>query len=109
MCNQEALCKLGCLVRAAEDGPAGLRILQPGEHVDPPVTHVGLPGLNGRYLADAAREHRPMLPVVLSSGYAGTSLDKMKLAPGMQVMGKPFTLDALASRVRTMLEAPLAG
>jgi CheY-like chemotaxis protein len=71
------------------------------------VTDVGLPGLNGRQLADAAREKRPDLPVILITGYAGKALEDGELAPGMEVMRKPFALPALANRVRVLLtEAP---
>lgn len=69
------------------------------------MTDVGLPGgLNGRQVADAARERRPGLPVLFITGYAGSALEGL-LAPGMEVIGKPFALDALAARVRAMLEA----
>jgi PAS domain S-box-containing protein len=95
--------ELGCQVLEAEDGPAGLRIVQSGERLDLLVTDVGLPGLNGRQLADAAREKRPDLPVILITGYAGKAFDDAELAPGMEVMRKPFALSALANRVRTRL------
>ena len=55
-------------------------------------------------MADAARERRPGLPVLFITGYAGDILEG-QLAPGMAVIGKPFTLDALAVQVRAMLEA----
>jgi CheY-like chemotaxis protein len=99
----KALRDLGCSVLEAEDGPAGLRIVQSHEPVDLLVTDVGLPGLNGRQLADAARERRPGLPVMLITGYAGKALDDAALAPGMEVLRKPFALDALTARVCTLL------
>jgi len=102
--------ELGCQVLEAEDGPAGLKIVQSGERLDLLVTDVGLPGLNGRQLADAAREKRSDLPVILITGYAGKALDDAELAPGMEVMRKPFALRALANRVRARLaETPPVG
>jgi PAS domain S-box-containing protein len=95
--------ELGCEVLEAGDGPVGLKIVQSGVHLDMLVTDVGLPGLNGRQLADAAREKRPDLPVILITGYAGRALEDGELAPGMDVMRKPFALAALASRVRVLL------
>jgi PAS domain S-box-containing protein len=103
----EALRELGYDVMEASDGPAALRVLHGsrGSRVDLLVTDVGLPGgLNGRQVADAARERRPGLPVLFVTGYAGGALEA-HLAPGMAVISKPFTLDALAQRVRAMLEA----
>ena len=100
----ERLRELGYAVLEAEDGPAALRLLRTSVHVDLLVTDVGLPGgMNGRQVAEAARERRPGLPVLFITGYAGGAL-KEHLAPGMAVIGKPFTLDALAERVRAMLE-----
>jgi PAS domain S-box-containing protein len=103
----ETLRERGHAVLEAEDGPAALRHLK--GKVDALVTDVGLPGgMNGRQLAEAAREGRPNLPVLFMTGYAGHVLDG-ELAPGMAVIGKPFALDALAVKVRTLLEvAPAA-
>jgi PAS domain S-box-containing protein len=99
----EVLRDLGCRVIEAADGNAGLRIVQSCDQMDLLVTDVGLPGLNGRQLAEAAREGRPGLPVLMVTGYAGKALEDTELAFGMEVMRKPFALDALATRVRTLL------
>jgi len=100
----EYLRELGYAVLATPDGPTALRLLRAGKRVDVLVTDVGLPGgLNGRQIADAAREYRPGLPVLFITGYAGTALHG-HLAPGMEVIGKPFALDALAAKVWSMLE-----
>ena len=104
----EHLREFGYTVLEAEDGPAGLRLLADRAlagcaFIDALVTDVGLPGMNGRQLAEAAREHQPGLPVLFITGYAGGALER-QLAPGMEVIGKPFALDALGTRVRAMLE-----
>jgi CheY-like chemotaxis protein len=100
----EALRERGHTVLEADDGPSGLRLLSGAARVDLLVTDVGLPGLNGRQVADAARERRPTLPVLFITGYAGTTLDD-GLPPGMAAIAKPFALDALAERVAAMLAA----
>ena len=101
----EHLRDLGYRVLEAGDGPAALRLLRGAPRVDLLVSDVGLPGgLNGRQVADAARERKPGLPVLFITGYAGTFLDG-QLAPNMAVIGKPFSLDALAAKARAMLEA----
>jgi len=105
----EHLREFGYTVLDVADGAAALRLLRLGARADVLVTDVGLPGgLNGRQVADAARERRPGLPVLFITGYADGALDG-QLAPGMEVIGKPFALDALATRVRAMLEgAPVS-
>jgi PAS domain S-box-containing protein len=102
----EHLRDLGYTVLEAVDGPSALRILRDsrGSPLDLLLTDVGLPnGLNGRQVADAAREHRPGLPVLLVTGYAGGALAG-QLAPGMAVLSKPFRLDVLAAKVREMVD-----
>ncbi len=99
----EQLRDLGYAVLEATDGGAALDLLQAGTRVDLLVTDVGLPGgLNGCQVADAARERQPDLPVLFITGFAGSVL-KEQLAPGMEVIGKPFALDALAAQVRRLV------
>ena len=95
---------LGYRVLEAGDGPTALRLLREAPRVDLLVSDVGLSGgLNGRQVAEAAREHRPGLPVLFITGYVGPPLDG-QLAPDMAVLGKPFALDALAAKAQAMLE-----
>jgi PAS domain S-box-containing protein len=104
----EQLRDLGYTVVEAKDGPAAMRLLLSEPRIDALVTDVGLPGgLNGRQVAEAARENRPMLPVLFITGFAGSVL-KEQLAPGMQVIGKPFALETLALRVQAMMEPDAA-
>jgi CheY-like chemotaxis protein len=90
----------------AGDGPSGLRILESGTRIDLLVTDVGLPGgLNGRQVADAARAHRPDLKVLFITGYAENAVvGNGHLEPGMQVITKPFAIEALGSKVRAMID-----
>jgi CheY-like chemotaxis protein len=88
----------------ASDGPTALRILQSSQRIDLVVTDIGLPGLNGRQLADAARINRPNLKILFMTGYAETAAAKSFLAPGMEIITKPFDMDALADRVRDIIE-----
>ena len=60
--------------------------------------------MNGRQLADAAREQRPDLKVLFITGHAATALSTDGLlGTGIEVMTKPFGMTDLAVRVRTML------
>ncbi|MBS0642747.1 MAG: PAS domain S-box protein [Acetobacteraceae bacterium] len=100
----EALRDLGCRIIQAADGPSGMRIVQSGIRLNLLITDVGLPGINGRQLAEAARAIRPGLPVLLITGYAGRALDNAALPAGMEVIRKPFPLEELAARVRARLQ-----
>ena len=56
-------------------------------------------------LADAVRERRPALKVLFITGYAeNAAIGNGLLAPGMQVITKPFAMDVLATKVRSMTE-----
>ncbi len=101
----EHLREFGYTVLEAPDGPEALGLLHSDVRVDVLVTDVGLPGgLNGRQVADAARGRRPSLPVLFITGFAGDALEG-QLAPGMEIIGKPFALSALAAKVQAILEA----
>ncbi len=101
---REVLQDLGFNVIEAEDGPSGLSMLQSTQRVDLLVTDVGLPGLNGRQLADAARAVRPGLKVLFITGYAANAaIGKGVLAPGMEILTKPFSLDALSAKIHAMV------
>ena len=65
-----SLDELGYKALEASDGPSVLRILQSPQRVDLLITDIGLPGLNGRQVADAARVVRPDLKVLFMTGYA---------------------------------------
>jgi len=100
----DVLAELGVAAVSASDGPAALKVLRSDQRVDLVVTDVGLPGMNGRALADAARELRPDLKFLFITGYAeNAALARGFLAPGMAMVTKPFAVDALAARIREML------
>ena len=102
---REALAEIGYAVTEAKDGPEGLRAVQSGLALDLLITDVGLPGMNGRQLAEAARQIQADLPVLLITGFAGDALSDGALPAGMSILRKPFALDEIASRVREMLAA----
>ncbi|MES2028972.1 MAG: PAS domain-containing protein [Pseudomonadota bacterium] len=94
----------GYRVLEAVDGPSGLRVLRETPQIDLLVTDVGLPGMNGRQLADQARETRPNLKILFITGYAeSVAMAKGFLLPGMEMITKPFDLDNLSQRIRAMV------
>ena len=103
----ECLVELGMRVLTAADGEAGLELVLGTSGIDLLVTDVGLPALNGRQLADAARAAHPGLKVLLMTGYAESAAhDRGFLEQGMELIVKPFSLDALGERVQHMLAEP---
>lgn len=96
---------LGMAWIEAADSATGLEILQSDARVDLLISDVGLPGgMNGRQMADAGRSVRPGLQVLFITGYAETAvLDKGHLEPGIAVLTKPFSMDAMAERIRSMI------
>ena len=100
----EMLGEQGYRTLEAVDGPAGLHLLRGDARVDLLVTDVGLPGMNGRQLADQAREMQPGLKVLFITGYAeSVAIADGFLQPGMEMITKPFDLGNLSRRVRTMV------
>ncbi|MCL6702288.1 response regulator [Pseudomonas sp. T1.Ur] len=63
------------------------------------MTDVGLPIMDGRELAKEARSVRPGLPILFASGYA----ESIDVPEGMNVIGKPFSIDQLRDKVKRIL------
>ncbi|WP_426956909.1 PAS domain S-box protein [Muricoccus radiodurans] len=103
----EVLQELDYAAREAADGASGLRVLQSDARVDLLITDVGLPGgMNGRQLADAARQLRPGLKILFITGYAENAvIGSGQLEPGMHLLTKPFAMESLAGRIRAIIEA----
>jgi PAS domain S-box-containing protein len=106
MLIRDVLIENGYVALEAADGPAALRLLQSKVRIDLLITDVGLPGgMNGRQVADAARVFRPALKVLFITGYAENALvGNGHLAPGMEVLTKPFVVATLGNRIREILE-----
>ncbi len=101
----EVLEDLGYTAIEAADSVAGLKVLQSDVRIDLLVTDVGLPGgMNGRQMADAGRVRRPGLKVLFITGYAeNAAVGNGHLEPGMQVLTKPFVMEALAARIKELI------
>jgi PAS domain S-box-containing protein len=101
----EVVADLGFTALEAADGPGGLAVLQSRQRIDLLISDVGLPGLNGRQLADAARLLRPGLRVILMTGYAEAAAAAHGfLEPGMALIAKPFAMAELAAKIRVTIE-----
>ena len=105
MLVSEVLQELGYTAIEVADGSTGLQVLRSDQPIDLLITDVGLPGgINGRQVADGAREVRPDLKVLFITGYAENAVvGNGHLEPGMQVLAKPFPMEALATRIRDLM------
>jgi len=69
------------------------------------LTDVVLPGMNGRELADRARELRPGIKALFMTGYArDVIVHQGRLDPGIDLIEKPFRREALSTRIRLLLD-----
>lgn len=99
--------ELGYAYVEAGDGHTAVPIIQSDQRIDLLISDVGLPGMNGRQLAEIGRQLRPDLKVLFITGYAEHAAVRGGfLNPGMQLITKPFTFDLLTAKVREMICAP---
>lgn len=103
----EVLQDQGFRAISATDGPAGLEVLESDAQIDLLITDVGLPGLGGRELAEAARRRRTNLKVLFMSGYPPEGpLMTESSRERDQLIVKPFTLNGLLDRIHESLKDP---
>jgi len=103
----ELLGELGYRVLEAHDGASTLQLIEEdGRRIDLLFTDVVLPGaMSGAELARRARELRPGLKVLFTSGYArDTIVHEGRLDPGIELVTKPFAFAELAGRIRDVLD-----
>nr|WP_167359777.1 response regulator [Pseudomonas flavescens] len=102
----EALEELGYQLIQAGDAQSALSLLEQHAPLDLLLTDVGLPGMNGRQLADAARHRQPGLRVLFSSGHVEAAVAGDAVSgDGTQMIAKPFSFEALAATIRALLDA----
>ena len=100
----ELLEGIGYRLTQAASGSEALPVIRSGVPIDLLLSDVGLPGMSGRELADLARVERPALKVLFMTGYASTALTRETfLAPGMDMLIKPFELESIVRKIQTML------
>jgi DNA-binding response OmpR family regulator len=101
----DILGELGYRVLQAADAETALRLIDEEPAIALLFTDVGLPGvLNGRGLAKEARCRRAGLKVLFTTGYSRNAIDHDGvLDHGVNLIVKPFTFDALAAKVASIL------
>jgi len=100
----EVLDELGYCAHPAADASEALPLLDSSLRVDLLVTDVGLPGINGRQLAEMAKARRPGLKILFMTGYAQVATDRAALLDnGMDMISKPFSMEGLANKIRDII------
>jgi PAS domain S-box-containing protein len=100
----DVLQDLGYRTIEAADADQALPIIESSRPIDLMISDVGLPGLNGRQLADHARCRRPGLKVLFLTGYAEHAASRSGfLSDGMALLTKPFAVETLASKISEMM------
>ena len=98
--------ELGYRVVCAPDGPAALELLDNHPELRLLFTDVGLPGMNGRQLADEAIRRRPDMKVLFTTGYARDAIvHDGRLDSGVEVVFKPFSYSDLAVKIRRAFDS----
>ena len=92
--------ELGHEVIEAYSGQQALEILQNQADIDVLITDFSMPGMNGVELAQAARQIRPQLAILVATGYAdlpaGSDIDLPRL-------GKPYSQEQLSAEIAKIL------
>jgi CheY-like chemotaxis protein len=101
----QALEEAGFTVHEAAEASSALDVLRAIDGIRLMVTDVGLPGMDGRRLADQAVAHCPDMKVLFMTGYADSTLIEKALPEGFGLITKPFDLDDLAARAQALMAA----
>ena len=100
----ELLRDLGFQVMHASNGSDAMALLSGALQYDLLVTDVGLPGPNGRQVADFARERLPAIRVLLMTGYAErAAMSDDLMGAAMELIVKPFDAPAFVQKVQQMM------
>ncbi|MEI9804622.1 MAG: response regulator [Pseudolabrys sp.] len=101
----DALTELGYHVLEADSAQTALQILDARADIVLLFTDIVMPHVNGRKLADEARKRRSKLKVLFTTGYTRNAVVHNGIVDGgVQLIGKPFTIDELAAKVREVLD-----
>ncbi|MEN3952636.1 CHASE3 domain-containing protein [Iodidimonas sp. SYSU 1G8] len=102
----DALRDLGYTVIHADSAARGLTLLDGNPGIVLLFTDIVMPEINGRQLADMARQRRPGLKVLFTTGYTRNAVVHNGIVdPGVHLIGKPFTLEQLAIKIHEVIRS----
>jgi signal transduction histidine kinase len=101
---RDVLEELGYKTFEAAEPQRATELLASGQRFDLMVSDVGLPGMNGRQLAEVARQYHPDLPILFVTGYAENAATRADfLGTNMAMITKPFQIESLSMKISEML------
>ncbi|MDH7975375.1 ATP-binding protein [Sphingomonas sp. AR_OL41] len=101
----DALTDLGYRVLEADGAENALRLLAAHPEICLLFTDVVMPGVNGAQLAQQARQARPALKILFTTGYTRNAIvHNGVLEPSVELIGKPFNINDLARKIRQILD-----
>jgi len=101
---RETLVDAGYECVTADSAEGALELLKGDAPVDLLLTDIGLPRMNGRELAEAARFDRPQLPILFMTGYAESAKNRESFREaGVDIMLKPFSMKELLGKISQLL------
>jgi CheY-like chemotaxis protein len=100
------LARNGYRVLSADSGENALRLFKSNPDTDLLLTDVVSPGMSGPMIADQISALKPDIKVLFMSGYDGTQVvQRYVIEKGYSLLTKPFSMEQLESKVRTVLSA----
>ncbi|MDP9096131.1 MAG: response regulator, partial [Pseudomonadota bacterium] len=101
----EALTELGYRVLEADGAVAALRMLSEHAEIALVFTDIVMPDLNGARLAEEVRRRHPTVRILFTTGYTRNAVVHNGVVDaGVELIGKPFTVEELAGKVRAVLD-----
>jgi CheY-like chemotaxis protein len=101
------LTELGYSVLEAGEASTALSVIDRHPEVEILLSDVGLPGINGRQLADEARRRHAGIKVLFISGYAKDAIVHDGIVDtGVELLSKPFTMNSLARKIAQISQQP---
>jgi signal transduction histidine kinase len=104
--SAETLRELGYRVLEADGAAAALKHIESDRAIKLLFTDIVMPDVNGRKLADQALSLNPNLKVLFTTGFTRNAvIHHGTLDPGVNFIAKPFTIEALARKIRQVLDS----
>jgi PAS domain S-box-containing protein len=105
--SAETLRELGYTVIEAGGAQEAIRIIEGGARPALLFTDVVMPEMSGRELAKVLQQSRPEMKILFTTGYTRNAIvHNGVLDPGTHLLSKPFNIEDLAAKVRSLLDGP---